>query len=128
MLYGIMLMLHYVAILLFGGYILLDRFLFRNFFMTRGETAPHFYRMSVRILAPTVIIIMVSGAAMLAMESSKLGNPFFGIKVVLALLLMGMFFYCPRFSRGHGEGSRRIYRGVVVILLLGVVILSKFFI
>lgn len=128
MVYEIGLGLHYVAILLFGGYILLDRLLFRPFFALHRDAVSRFYRSSRNILLPTVVVIILSGLIMAGMETARLNNPLFILKIILAGVLIGMFFYCPVFSRGHGEKARRLYRTVVVILLLAVVAISKFLI
>ncbi len=128
MAYGTVLVFHYVAVLLFGGYILLDRLLFRPFFSGRQDDASLFYRRSRRVLLPSVTLIILSGLVMAWLEAQRLTDPLFILKIVLAVMLMGMFFYCPVFSRGYGEGARRLYRAVVVVLLLSVVVVSKFFI
>ena len=124
----ILLGLHFVAILLFGGYILLDRMLLRKYFAGKHEEASRFYRISQRLLFPVALVIVLTGALLTVLQPGRLENPFFDLKVFLAVVLIGMFFYCPRFSRGHGERARLIYRAVVVILLLSVLTLSKFFI
>lgn len=128
MAYEILLGLHGVAILLFGGYILLDRLLFRPFLAETAQNAGIFYRMSRRVLIPIVSVLVVSGLLMVVLESGRITEPLFILKLILALLLIALFFYCPRFSREHGEGARRLYRAVVVILLLTVLTVSKFFI
>ena len=125
---AITLALHDVAVLLFGGYILLDRLLFRPYFSEEAEKAHRFYRMSRRILLPVSVIIILTGTLMLILEKTLWENLLVHLKVLLAAALIGMFFYCPRFSRGHGETARRIYRGIVVLLLLAVLGLGRFFI
>jgi len=126
--YEITLAFHYVAILLFGGYILLDRLLFRRYFAAEGEEAVRFYRLSGKLLAPAVAVAVVTGGLLTLLQPARLEHPFFMFKLLLVILLIGMFFYCPRFSRGHGERARRVYRAVVVVLLMCVLALSKFFI
>ena len=120
--------LHDVAVLLFGGYILLDRLLFRPYFSDEPEKAHRFYRMSRRILLPAAGLLIFTGMVMLGSQKGLWDSPLLHLKIVLALLLLGMFFYCPRFSRGHGEQARRLYRVVVILLLLAVLLLGRFFI
>lgn len=128
MTYTALLMFHYVAVLLFGGFILLDRLFFRRYLASKAEDTSRFYRLSRSVLVPAVSVIVLTGIIMTGIENERLGNPLFILKLLLALVVIGMFFYCPVFSGRYGEGARRLYRAFVVLLLLTVVVLSKLFI
>lgn len=128
MLYDIAQFLHGVAVLLFGGYILLDRALFRRFFDEGGGDAALFYRLSRPVTGIAVGLLLLSGGTMVLIDGTLLSQPLFYLKLLLAGLLIAMFFYCPLFARAYGPGARRLYRAVVLILLLALLVVSGFFI
>jgi len=121
-------LLHYVAVLLFGGFILLDRLLFRPYFDKLPDKGGSFYLQSRPLLITSAVMIVISGVGMSLSEGSPVNHALFPLKVIGGVLLTALFFYCPYFAKKAGERARQAYRVAVVLLLGVVVILSKFFI
>lgn len=128
MVFGVALVLHFVAVLFFAGFILLDRVLFRKYFAGNETSANNFYKMSRKIMVLSAVLLILSGGVMLAIKPALLEAPLFLLKLCLAFMVMGLFFYCPYFSKRAGERARTLYRHTVTAGLLALLVIAKLFI
>lgn len=111
---------HLVLALLFAAFILTDRFIFRKFL--EKERRESYYRSSKKPLILTAALLIVTGFVL----ANRLD---FSLHLVLksgaALLLLFMFFNCPKFmQRAKCEDCKKIYRSFITLLLLLVVYLG----
>jgi hypothetical protein len=123
--YTTLLFTHFLAVLLFGGYILLDRLLLRAYFAKLPDKGVAFYKQSRTPMLVCAGVIVVSGGWMVFLNGALLSAPLFVAKVAAGVVLIGLFFYCPVFAKKAGEKSRKAYRFTVLLLLGFLLVVSK---
>jgi len=118
--HNFILFFHLLGVSVFGGFIILDRLVFRKFFEERAIDSALFYIKSFRILVFSAILIIFSGAAIIYSKPHLLNQDIFILKLFLAFLLFTLFFNCPLFLKNMGKPARNIYRFFVLVLLINV--------
>jgi len=113
--------IHFISAVLFIGFILWDRLLFRRFFTFKEATS--FYLKARIMLFGAILGAVISGVGLLFWYSL---SPLVILKICLAIGLILLFMFCPismkNLSSVHG---RTIYRMVVLLIALSVLIIGK---
>ncbi|MCV6608495.1 MAG: hypothetical protein OIF32_09790 [Campylobacterales bacterium] len=113
-------LLHQIFATIFGGFILIDRFVIRKFL--EKEKREKIYTKVKYLLLFCVVVLIFTGGYL----SYQIGlYPIIVIKGFIACLVIFMFFNCPYFmKRAKCETCKKIYRSLVTLFLLVVVFLG----